>query len=84
MVGTSSAPGTIPPGFPYSEGVVSFSGLSFDRVVLTTAAPNLGIDNVDATLAPEPASWVMLALGLGVLARFGRRRASVELRSGQK
>ena len=44
----------------------------FDRVVLNLGGSG-GIDNVQATLIPEPSTALLMALGLGGLALPGRR-----------
>ena len=60
LVGTISATGTIPPGgFTYPEGVISFSGATFDNVVLSVApsdAPDFAIDNITATFMSGPST----------------------------
>src|SRR5215471_12195237 len=63
-VGATSATGTIPAGFAFPEGTISFSGLVFDGVRLNSIAdPNFAIGNVSVVPAavPEPSSWVLLA-----------------------
>ncbi|MBS1857036.1 MAG: PEP-CTERM sorting domain-containing protein [Acidobacteria bacterium] len=78
-VGTVSAVGGTPPGTVYPEGSISFSGVSFDRVVLSTPSSSVfAIDNVSATVGqvPEPASFLLIGLGLASVAIrvSGRRR----------
>jgi len=81
-VGSSNATGTIPVGFFFPEGLLSFGGASFDRVVLSSTAPNFAIDNVtvnDAGAVPEPGALLLCAGALGGLFLM-RRRASTGCR----
>jgi hypothetical protein len=73
-VGSASATGTIPPGFTFPEGTVSFSGSAFDEVRLTSPATDFGIDNVAFTsTVPEPASILLGGAGLAMLIVMKRR-----------
>jgi hypothetical protein len=78
-VGSAAASGVIPLGFSFPEGVISFSGPAFDRVVLSSAALDLAIDNVSVDAVPEPGSLSLLVFGaLGALATARlRRRGSI-------
>lgn len=67
LVGTASASGAIPPGFGFPEGSLSFGGVVFDTIVLSSTAIDFAIDNVSATLTPEPGGWGTAALGLGLI-----------------
>jgi hypothetical protein len=73
LVGTASASGSIPPGFGFPEGSLSFGGAVFDTIVLSSTAIDFAIDDVSATLTPEPGSWGTAALGLGFIALLYRR-----------
>jgi len=79
IVGGASATGTVPPGFTFPEGVLSFSGL-FDSVTLSTLALNFAIDNVvvefnPGVVTPEPSSLLIAGvLGLGLFGGAVRRR----------
>ena len=69
-VGSTSAMGTVPGGFAFPEGSLSFGGSVFDEVRLTSAAIDFGIDNVNVTPAagvPEPSSLWLGGAGLAVL-----------------
>lgn len=68
LTGSASASGIIPIGFSFPEGLLSFSGGPFDRVVLTSTALDFAIDNVTVTdVVPEPNSLVLILGSLGTL-----------------
>lgn len=72
QVGTTSAAGIVPAGFIFPEGEIAFAGPAFDRVVLSTPAPDFAIDQVAAVTTPEPAAeWIV---GLGLVALGASRR----------
>ena len=74
QVGSVTAIGSIPLGFTFPEGIISFSGAEFDSVVLSApTAPAFAIDNVTVTGVPEPTSLPVSVLALGVLALVWRR-----------
>jgi len=62
-VGSANATGTIPPGFGFPEGTLSFSGPTFNSVVLSTTAFNFAVDNIVVNPVvnpvPEPSTLVM-------------------------
>ena len=73
FVGMVDVTPTVPTGFIAPEGVLSFSGVDFNKVVLSTTAPVYDIDNLDvggAAVTPEPATLFLLGVGIaGLLAR---------------
>ena len=73
-VGGASAPGAIPPGFSFPEGVLSFSGVTFDRVVLTSAALDFAIDEVTVGDSSVPEPMTVTLLGSALLAGACARR----------
>jgi hypothetical protein len=76
-VGATSAVGTLPPGGVSPEGIISFSGATFDGVRLNSIAdPNFAIGNISVTATPEPGSWVLLAtiLCAGLIVLVSRAR----------
>ena len=76
LVGSGSSTGVFLAGFLFPEGEIAFSGATFNRVVLSTTAPNFAIDNVavapgiapGTAATPEPASSWLLGLGLLAIA----------------
>ncbi len=62
----------MPVGFTFPEGELAIGG-TFDRVVISSSAPDFAIDNVVATAAPEP-STLLLGLGLTCFGLIARRR----------
>lgn len=77
-VGSVSASGLIPGGGFFPEGSISFSGTTFDSVVLTSTALDFAIDNLQVAVArgggevPEPATAALLLMGAAGLAAFRR------------
>jgi fibronectin-binding autotransporter adhesin len=57
-----------------SNRYVIFSGLSFDRVVLSSGQNSFEFDNV-AAAAPELASWVLMLLGFATIGFAAYRRS---------
>ncbi len=74
QVGSTSATGTVPAGFTFPEGELAFVGPAFDRVVLSTTAPDFAIDEVAAVTTPEPAAIWFAGLGLIAFAAAGLAR----------
>jgi gamma-glutamyltranspeptidase/glutathione hydrolase len=71
---TVSATGTVPGGYVFPEGTISFGGNLFDRLVLADAgAPAFAVGDVTVPFSvPEPGTLVLMATGLLalVLARW--------------
>ena len=69
MIGSIQAMGTVPDGFFFPEGQIGFSSGAFNRIVISTTAPDFAVDNIAATIAtPEPALFPLLGLGLVAIA----------------
>jgi hypothetical protein len=76
LVGSTSASGSIPVGFFFPEGVLSFSGANFDKVVLSApSALDFAIDNVTVSPSvPEPAAPSVSAFVIGAVVFVRQRR----------
>ena len=73
QVGSVSATGAIPSGGFLNEGRISFGGVAFQSIQLSSA-DNFAIDEI--TNAPEPGTMVLLGFGivaLGVARRWARQ-----------
>lgn len=75
QVGMAPATGIVPAGFIFPEGEIAFEGAPFDRVELSTAAPDFAIDQVAAVATPEPSALWIAGLGLIALGAVRRRRS---------
>ncbi len=76
LVGSTSATGQFLSGFTFPEGEIAFSGGPFNRVVISSTAPDFAVDNINVTAAPEPAVFGLLGAGLLALSIPGIRRKS--------
>jgi fibronectin-binding autotransporter adhesin len=65
-------------GSDNSNRYVLFSGLNFDRVVLSSGGNSFEFDNV-AAAAPELASWILMLLGFGTIGFAAYRRSQRSL-----
>ncbi len=76
LVGSVSVTGTVVVTFP--EGIISFSGANFDKLVLTSPqTPYFAIGNVNAVALPEPSYALILpVLGFGLVMLKRRRGAT--------
>jgi hypothetical protein len=82
-VGSATATGTVPGGFTFPEGEVALSGKTFNNIVVSSSAPDFAVDDISATVAPEPAVCGLLGLGLLALGspavyRKSRRAATAK------
>jgi hypothetical protein len=74
-VGSATATGSIPSGFFFPEGLISFNGPTFNRIVLSSpAALDFAIDNVTLGAVPEPSSLLLVAFAAIGAAAVRRRR----------
>ncbi len=78
LVGSISATGSVPGGFSFPEGAVSFSGGAFDQLVISSTALDFAVDNISVTPTPEPTAIPLLGAGL-VLGVAALRRRSLRV-----
>jgi len=76
-VGSVSATGTFLSGSKFPEAVLTFGGAAFNSVVLSSSAPDFAVDNLNATVAPEPSAWALLGTGLFLMGLSTMRRRAV-------
>jgi len=82
LVGSVTDTGVVPSGEPFPQGLIGFSGASFDSVVFSSTAPAFALANGDSNPGigtsgvPEPATLGLLAVGvIGLLS--ARRRSAL-------
>jgi hypothetical protein len=63
-VGSVSSTGAFPPGFSFPEGKITFSGTTFNNVVISSTAMDFAVDNIAVAIAPEPGTTSLLLTGL--------------------
>jgi hypothetical protein len=77
LVGTVTVAGAPPPGFLFPEGVVSFTGATFDTIVLSSTARDFAVDNIvvqPSTAIPEPGTVALFGTGLLLVSGAAARR----------
>lgn len=82
-VGFVTATGSVPAGFTFPEGEIAFSGKIFNDIVVSSTAPDFAVDNISATVAPEPVAsallgFSLLALGIPAVYRKSGRAATTK------
>ncbi|HYO83923.1 MAG TPA: PEP-CTERM sorting domain-containing protein [Bryobacteraceae bacterium] len=79
IVGSASATGTVPDGFSFPEGRLTFTAGAFDTVQLSSTAFDFGIDNVTFSVqaVPEPSSLILISTAFAGGAVMLRRRRMV-------
>ena len=75
ILGSAGATGTIPSGFAYPEGVLSFtSSTPFSSIFLSTTAQDFAVDNVTVnTTIPEPCTALLIGSGLAGLSALRKK-----------
>lgn len=81
VVGSATVMGSIPPGLLFPEGVLTFSGPSFDAVSLTSTLGqfNFFLDNLNTTAILEPSTMMLSIAGLTVLAYRRREQTNARI-----
>jgi hypothetical protein len=82
LVGSTSATGTVPPNDVLAQGLLSFTGVAFDSIVISDQVdPGIAVGTVTVnatTPVPEPAGFAVLGIGFAGLVfgakASGRRR----------
>ncbi len=77
LVGSVSVTGSYLTGSAFPEGILDFSGASFNNVVISSAAPDFAVDNINVTAAPEPSAFLLLGTGFLLMGISSMRRKSV-------
>lgn len=74
LVGSTAAFGTLRPS-GFVEGSFVTRGTLFDRVLISSRAPDFAIDRLNArvSIIPEPEAWLLLTVGLAGIAVVHRR-----------
>jgi hypothetical protein len=74
--GTANAMGSLTAVYRYPEGTLSFAGSPFTSLTLQSNAIDFQIDNLQVTTAPvpEPASLLLMGLGLPLIPLLIRHR----------
>lgn len=67
-VGWATSTGMVLPGFTFPEGEIALSGETFNNIVVSSAAPDFAVDNLDVATATAPEPAVSGLFGLGLLA----------------
>ena len=74
LVGSATLTGQFLAGFTFPEGEIAFAGGPFNQVVLSSAAADFAVDNINVlTATPEPGSIGILATGLILLGAARKR-----------
>lgn len=75
LASESSAAGQVPSGGGIAEGMMTFSGMPFDELLIADPTdPAFAIGEITVSAIPEPVGWASLGLGLLALAEVRRRR----------
>jgi hypothetical protein len=74
LVGSVSSTGRFLSGFTFPEGEIAFEGAAFNNVVISSAATDFAVDNINVATTPEPGFLAPLGIGLSLLGIFSIRR----------
>jgi hypothetical protein len=77
LVGSATSQGAFLSGFTFPEGEIAFAGAPFNRIVISSTAPDFAVDTITvAGAAPEPDACALLGVGLLALGIPALRRKS--------
>ena len=80
LVGSVSSTGEFLSGFTFPEGEIAFAGSAFNQVVISSAATDFAVDNINVAPTPEPGTLTLIGTGLFLLGigSVRRRKAASE------
>jgi hypothetical protein len=83
IIGSSTSTGMFLNGFAFPEGEIVFDGTAFNKLVISSTAPDFAVDNitvansaVSTSSVPEPDPLALIGLGSGLLILGSLRRRS--------
>lgn len=74
LVGSNTSTGMFLSGFTFPEGEISFSGGTFNQVILSSTSMDFAVDNIQVAAAPEPGTFAMIGAALLLWPVVLRRR----------
>jgi len=80
LVGSATSTGEFLSGFTFPEGEIAFAGSAFNQVVISSAATDFAVDNINVAPTPEPGTLTLIGTGLFLLGigSVRRRKAASE------
>jgi hypothetical protein len=84
FVGSVQAMGTVPNGFTFPEGQISFAASPFNNIVISSTAMDFAVDNIAVTATPEPAFAPLLGLVFGAMVLLSLRARHRRATAGSK
>jgi len=80
LVGSTTSTGQFLSGFNFPEGEIAFAGAAFNQVVISSAATDFAVDNINVNPTPEPGTLTSIGAGLLllVIGSVRRRKAARE------
>jgi hypothetical protein len=74
LVGSTTSTGQFLSGFNFPEGEIAFAGAAFNQVVISSAATDFAVDNINVNPTPEPGTLTSIGAGLLLLGIGSVRR----------
>jgi len=83
QVGSTTTSGMFLSGFVFPEGEIAFDGTNFNKVVISSTAPDFAVDNITVAVSnvgvssvpePDPLSLIGIGSGFLMLGSLRRRR----------